>query len=1005
DVDPFVRLGVEHLEPAMAIELLTSALGGDPEVAAVRFSAGQGAVLVFGARPAMLDKIKAILEEMDRPRPVEQRIFTIRHATPGDIKTALESFLGGRAGVAAGGRQRGRPAGKGPQAVTAVGRPLIVHEIGDRLIVQTTAETMVEVAELIEELDVEDGQTKLRVYADFPPGADIDAIADTLANVFSGSPIARARGGKKTVRGRSADRPRFIPRPETGTLVVIAAPHMFSDVEELLEVLRAGRDPDTNTTEYINVTHADPGELVELITPLLEVKSHDLVAMGLLRGVSATRDGKRKVTPRRSAEPGGTFDHFHISADHRNRRIVVAAPSVLLDEARKLVAAFDLPDKEKALFRTVDLVNADPKEMVRSLKEMMGAQRRARKAKAVAGKALKSFDTSRLSVVEAPGDRAVILHGPSRDVETAMGWIKQLDAISSRGRAIRVFSIKHADLTKLAELILNVVDTPAQGAAKRRPVPARAKSGEDEWELSKTWVGQSLYIQGDLVTGTMIVAAPETLLGRTAELVELFDTAESVVDETGLPKLMFTLEHREDALDAAFDLEMLLEQTWNPPGEIPTVDALSFADMLVIRYPHEDRFAEIEDLIREYIDVVPPGEAKPIRRNFRPPEGMSAEQVALWIMMNNPDLDIELKDLSPGKAETYGIEILEPPSPDKNQPCVLPQAYHRAVQLLLWGLPGQTPTASESSDDDGSGNDAEPPQDNPPPVEKPEKKSSAEGDAFRKAIAALSRAEEGSGRPTPAQGDGEVKPGGQRDESSATKIKISFDSDKGVFVVEGPAGVVDDVDDWMDELKEEIEKAPVPPDIRIYRVRYLDVYSAADILEEMFNTTKAQRANIQQQQRLAQQRQRQLQQQQQRQRQQQQQQQAKGQQGKGAAARGQQLQQQQQAQVPQIPEAAVRILPNPRDRTLILRADTSQFPAILKLLATVDQPQPINSEFRVYTPKKLNAAEVEELLKETLGLEGSKRGSKKSGGAAAARGASAAAASAAMSAVAAMAVM
>ncbi|MEK7730381.1 MAG: secretin N-terminal domain-containing protein, partial [Planctomycetota bacterium] len=101
----------------------------------------------------------------------------------------------------------------------------------------------------------------------------------------------------------------------------------------------------------------------------------------------------------------------------------------------------------------------------------------------------------------------------------------------------------------------------------------------------------------------------------------------------------------------------------------------------------------------------------------------------------------------------------------------------------------------------------------------------------------------------------------------------------------------------------------------------------------------------------------------------------------GQAARlAQQQALQAQLTPPQLPQAGVRIYPNPRDRTLILRAETSQYPQIEELLATIDQPKPIDSFMRTYPLKNLNATEVEEILREMLGV--GKDGGRSKGGAA-----------------------
>ena len=75
----------------------------------------------------------------------------------------------------------------------------------------------------------------------------------------------------------------------------------------------------------------------------------------------------------------------------------------------------------------------------------------------------------------------------------------------------------------------------------------------------------------------------------------------------------------------------------------------------------------------------------------------------------------------------------------------------------------------------------------------------------------------------------------------------------------------------------------------------------------------------------------------------------------------------------------VGIGPNARDRTMIMKANTSDYPAILELLATIDQPQPINKSHRTFQLERLNAEEVTAQLKEMLGLDVRVRKAKSSG--------------------------
>jgi len=89
--------------------------------------------------------------------------------------------------------------------------------------------------------------------------------------------------------------------------------------------------------------------------------------------------------------------------------------------------------------------------------------------------------------------------------------------------------------------------------------------------------------------------------------------------------------------------------------------------------------------------------------------------------------------------------------------------------------------------------------------------------------------------------------------------------------------------------------------------------------------------------------------------------------------------------------AGLRVVPDPRTRTLVIRAATQDFPSIVKLLATIDRKGGNPEDFKIIELKKLNAGEVEELLKSLLGI-----GTRRSTGARTTpRGASAAAAAAA----------
>ena len=991
---PFVRINLEHVAPETAIDRLGVMLGGGGPAGQVRYAAVDGAILVMGAGEAQLRRIRAFLPEVDRPSQVIQRTFEIKYASPSEIKTAIKTLVGQAQTTRRRAPRAGKAGAAGAASAPSVSGNLTIIPMGSRLIVKTTPEQMEEVARLIAEFDVEDVSSEIRVYDAFPAGADITAIADTLSSLMSaggtsGKRPRRTKGGESTGRA-----PRFLPQPASGRMVVIADPSSFGEIENLLDVLRFEVNVDPIQAVLIEVLHADPTDLVGLVQPLLDMKIRRLVEAGELEDPGEGAPAPSKVGKRKRGRKRGNSERYHMAPNLHNTAIIVAASQRIIDEAAALIAQFDqsAPD-EVIVLEIVELNHSDAGDMIKALNALIHPAQQKGRPKGRKGAAAPQTSRSGLTVFEAPGGGAVGLQGKRNEVDEAIEWIHSLDAIATRGRAIKVYPIRHADIIRLAELIIHVIEPPPTAGPRRaapRPRP-RGKDEDDGFAVVKTWTAQGIYLQADRIANTLLVATSETRMAEVDAIVEQFEAGGEDglnIDTPVLPKRIYELQYA-DAFDASWNLETILGQVWEPADELPKVEAGMFGNTLIIRYPYKDRFPEIEELIRKYVDVIPPEQKRIVKKSFTPPPGMSADQAAAWILMNHPEYAIEIIDISVERDTAFGVERVLPLKNGRAHPCVLPGSFLRLAESLTAGVVGQ----QESEEERSQPNDV-PPEDTEPKetdTAAPEGDNSAVGDPVQVEdlirTAGRTLLGEKSAKKKPSQEE-PVKHSGGKIGLTGEKLKVYYDADKGVLVVEGPAGVVDEVDEWMEELKEGIKDFPVPPDIRIYRVRYINVFSAQDILEEMFNATRQQRQQVQQQQRAAQQQQRAQQLRQQRQ----QQQQARGaagqqgQQGRGPA--GQQgrpgqpgrPQQQQQVQIAQLPPTQVRVYPNPRDRTLILRAETSQYPAILELLATIDQPEPLDSELKIFKLEKLNAADVEQLLKDMLDLEAKPQARARAGG-------------------------
>ncbi|MCH8148838.1 MAG: hypothetical protein IH987_12710, partial [Planctomycetes bacterium] len=551
--------------------------------------------------------------------------------------------------------------------------------------------------------------------------------------VSSPSPKGKKTRRPGSVRSATSGHGYHLSVDERMGRVMVAGPQLIVDAtKDLIAQFDIPVDPaDRMELAFLKVENTEPAELVELIEPFLSLKVDELIAAGALAGTQVTAmpsTSRAKPGPTKVATPrsrgSGVAKAYHLTADAGNMRLVVLAPIVVIEEARKLVEQFDVIGTEtEIVFRTVELHKAAPSDMVKAIKEIMDVTGRApgrRKGKSKLPFGTKGMlgisSTDKLVVAEAPGGTALILYGPSEDVAQAEEYIVKLDITPER--EIKVYEIKHADLKKLVSLIMNDVDTPAPGAprkgARSQPKKKQLDDEDDMFTTEIERIGTNVYIQADLIAKTMVVSAPASKISRIDGIVAELDREDALIQTPSMPKLFYTLKYTE-AFDASFDLEMVLEALWEPPNQLPKVAHAPFGEVLIIKYPDESRFDEIEKLIRKYVDKPDPEDlltdTVPIQL---PPKG-TPDNFIKWLKLKLPELDISVIDISTVEDPTHGVVELRPYNEQANSrqrpsPCVVPAAYGRMAAAVLASVTaagGQTPDNSSSSDaDTGSQDDA-----------------------------------------------------------------------------------------------------------------------------------------------------------------------------------------------------------------------------------------------------------------------------------------------------------
>jgi len=899
-------IAVEKADPQTVIDSISGVLGRDPQQA-VTMQAVPGGIMVVNATETEIEQIEQLVPvydvDPDEIAGLERRIFEIEHAAPSQVRDVILTMMSSTpvriprpSGEDGKKRRRRRP-------TPAAGADIRIVEVGRSLIITAPAEKMPDIEELIAQVDVEEGQTEIRSYP-FPPGVNVQELATTLSRLHGGTVSTRGKGEKRAPRKPITEGITFIAQPSVHQLIVSAPVEEFEEIEKTIALL--GTEPTTVQTvyEFIDVEYGDAATIVSMIDPMLKAKLSQVISSGDI----PTPEGRGT----KGAPPASLLT---IQADPRGDRIIIAAPELIVAEAKSLAAALDRPDDQgERVIRTVMLEKTDPEEMTRTIQSMLTGRRTApvrpggkgRPSRPVPAAAPGQLD---VTVTSAPGGGAVVLMGIARDVEQVEGWIKQLDETATgSGKIVKMYDLREADPEQVVNTLMAVVDS---GAGKMAKPPKRKSADEFDFDFSAeiTRQGKDLYISANKFAGTMLVAATPAKMREVDEMVQLFvgtDEEDGIIQPEEVPPYMtFELKSTE-AFDAVFTLEAILDAVWVPADDKPSVDYIPFTNILVVKGPPE-RFKEVEDLIREYVD----------KGTGKPPVSRSIN-TAFGSGMTAADLALLLK----GRLESLGlpvdIEQLYPEHPvptlEEVHPCMLPPCLFAGVQAL---------TVDEDSEQDPA---------KPAPADEAEPAEDEPAD---------------STAPPP----------------TAT-LRIRFDDKTGVIYLEGSSTAIEEAEELIETIKEEAKDVPAPPDIRIYRLKYVDVNQAAEVLETMFNDRQL-RAQQQQIQR--------MQQQMQRQRQRQQQQQGKGQPGQ-PGQRGQQPGQQQQ---PQMPQLTVRVYPNPRARTIIVRAATELFPSIVDLLATIDRKATEPLDYKIFTLQNLVAADVEAQIKEMLGLGRSRGGTRR----------------------------
>lgn len=936
-----------------------------------RFTPRTSTSLLVSVSKRTYDKMKALVEKLDLPGEAEEKehIVQPKAMTPSALAAILQQAMGAGAPRAASQKRPARPARPGqpqppgqPAAPGAPGSgPRFIPDDGTGyLIVYAIDEDWASIEPLIQRLDDRAETFQPRLASFILARANVTDVVNMLQQMFPPQPPVAGSPAPQQVS--------FFADLYNNTVQVFASNEFIAKITPFITQL------DIEATAPLTVIKLQSAD-AETIAPILaQTVGGTAVSTGVASRPPAGKPGQPAQPTQAVAPTGGST---RIVAEPITNSLLVSAPPKEMEQIRKLVdeielEAAHLKEKTEQTRVIISARHRAAEELVDTLKYLAAAPRQLPGGpRAVANKEAAAAEAEGLKIV-ASGQQ-VIIDGPRDQVAKALQLFEQID-VPREEMTFRKYAVNDAenDVVKLREMLAQsqppTVQTSTGTAAPGGKAPAPRPAG------GQSAAPESILIHSDSEENTILVGArlesDFKKVERILEIIFLEPMAitggpEAASDD--LPFFLIKLQHRK-AFDIAFDVEDILNPDSKSNGlrfdEGPT------EKMLMVRNCRPNQRDRVEEVVAVF-DVPKSGFSRDGLRVLDS-EKMPPEMLVRLLQQQyeKPIKLIPLGDTA-GRVKVIDIHADETPSEPAERtrtggisPCVLPASLMISIASLAAGqaqaneplgllepsvcpichqspctLPAQLLRsldavtvahldALEPEDEEPEQGRRSFPAEDPQPAAKPDVDAKAD---------------------TPAAAP-------QQDQG----VSILYEPETGKIILKGPEEELEIIKEIISEITSEEQ----PTVFRVFPLRNADVNTAAQLLEQVFNQGQSVAAGGR--------RGRQQQQQPQMQVPVQQPQGQPGQPGKPGQPNQAQLQQQmmmQQMAAQQGP-TRIKVVPDPRTKSLFVALLLSDEPLVIDVLKKIDMSvDAFAKTVRIIQLVNLDATQVAESLKSVLGIQ------------------------------------
>ncbi len=543
----------QSLQPALRETI--SDVTGEPMDVRLIASAGSNALIMVGIA-ADLAKVEELITPLDQ-RPsmdaLDARTFELEYADAETIAPIIERLLTNQLAS--------DPRVLLQQLRTPRGQidltPKIQVEADDRtnsLIVSGTKQTVALAETLVAQLDAADDSANKQYELFTPANADAASLADSVRRVIAST---RPTGKRTTLE--------LIAEPQSGSVVVIGVPE---ETKEAVTLLKRWDDEALISPQLdlqiIDLEHAQASVIAQTLTPLL-------------------RDQSRwPASLRAAARAGLAISQPSVTADPSANRILVSAPSSLMQTARNLTDELDRARGEVAVdVRIFNLNQARAQDVATAIQTAM-TQRAARRP-----------SEPTVGVTPEPSSNSIVVTASAAQLEEIDQIIAQIDqGVAVDQPQVKTVFLQHARAEAVAPIVEELLADQDKLNVNELPNWARVDYLRNQAQFGS---GVDVRVVADTRLNAVVISAPPSVLAVAGEMVVQLDIDPAADPSTQRTVRVLSIENA-DASELAQNLEALFsERDLADPAPTIRVDAAS--NSLIVRATL-GQFEVIEEVAR-----------------------------------------------------------------------------------------------------------------------------------------------------------------------------------------------------------------------------------------------------------------------------------------------------------------------------------------------------------------------------------------------------------------------